>query len=77
MKYNLYFHCSENTAFDIFTAVKYSFFKICIIFNQYFSVFHYIVYNKMHIFHSCENIKNLYFHSSENTRFDIFTGEIL
>ena len=29
----------------------------------------------MHIFHSCENIKNLYFHSSENTRFDIFTGE--
>ena len=26
MKYNLYFHCSENTAFYIFTAVKYSFF---------------------------------------------------
>ena len=41
-----YFHCSENTAFYIFTAVKYSFFKICIIFNQYFSVFHYFVYNK-------------------------------
>ena len=47
MKYNLYFHCSENTAFDIFMAVKYSFFKICIIFNQYFSVFHYFVYNKI------------------------------
>ena len=46
VKYNLYFHCSENTTFDIFTAVKYSFFKICIIFNQYFSVFHYFVYNK-------------------------------
>ena len=29
----------------------------------------------MHIFHSRKNIKNLYFHSSENTRFDIFTGE--
>ena len=43
----LIFHCSENTAFDIFTAVKYSFFKICIIFNQYFSVFHYFVYNKI------------------------------
>ena len=38
----------QNTAFDIFTAVKYSFFKICIIFNQYFSVFHYFVYNKCH-----------------------------
>ena len=49
MKYNLYFHCSENTAFDIFTAVKYSFFKICIIFNQYFSVFHYFVYNKSNL----------------------------
>ena len=49
MKYNLYFHCSENTAFDIFTAVKYSFFKICIIFNQYFSVFQYFVYNKMNM----------------------------
>ena len=47
VKYTLYFHCSENTAFDIFTAVKYSFFKICIIFNQYFSVFHYFVYNKI------------------------------
>ena len=47
MKYNLYFHCSENTAFYIFTAVKYRFFKICIIFNQYFSVFHYFVYNKI------------------------------
>ena len=46
VKYNLYFHCSENTAFYIFTAVKYSFYKICIIFNQYFSVFHYFVYNK-------------------------------
>ena len=46
MKYNLYFHCSENTAFYIFTAVKYSFLKICIIFNKYFSVFHYFVYNK-------------------------------
>ena len=46
MKYNLFFHCSENTTFDIFTAVKYSFFKICIIFNQYFSVFNYFVYNK-------------------------------
>ena len=46
VKYNLYFHCSENTAFYIFTTVKYSFFKICIIFNQYFSVFHYFVYNK-------------------------------
>ena len=45
MKYNLYFHCSENTAFYIFTAVKYSFFIICIIFNHYFSVFHYFVYN--------------------------------
>ena len=50
MKYNLYFHCSENTTFDIFTAVKYSFFEICIIFNQYFSVFHYFVYNKSYIF---------------------------
>ena len=30
----------------------------------------------MHIFHSCENIKkNLYFHSSENTRFDVFMRE--
>ena len=46
VKYNLYFHCSENTAFYIFTAEKYSYFKICIIFNQYFSVFHYFVYNK-------------------------------
>ena len=46
VKYNLYFHCSENTAFYIFTAVKDSFFKICIIFNQYFPVFHYFVYNK-------------------------------
>ena len=46
MKYNLYFHCSENTAFYIFTAVKYSFFKICIILNTYFPVFHYFVYNK-------------------------------
>ena len=27
-------------------AVKYSFFKICIISNQYFSVFYYFVYNK-------------------------------
>ena len=26
VKYNLYFHCSENTAFYIFTAVKHSFF---------------------------------------------------
>ena len=47
MKYNLYFHCSENTAFYIFTAVKYSFLKICIIFKQYFPVFHYFVYNKL------------------------------
>ena len=39
LKYNIYFHCSENTAFYIFTAVKYSFFKICIIFNQYFLYF--------------------------------------
>ena len=46
VKYNLYFHCSENTAFYIFTAVKYSFFKICIIFNLHFPVFHYFVYNK-------------------------------
>ena len=46
VKYNLYFHCSENTAFYIFTTVKYSFFKICIIFNTYFPVFHYFVYNK-------------------------------
>ena len=30
--------------------MKYSFFKICIIFNQYFSVFRYIVYNKMLVF---------------------------
>ena len=52
VKYNLYFHCSENTAFYIFTAVKYSFFKICIIFNQYFSVFHYFVYNKLIYFTS-------------------------
>ena len=29
----------------------------------------------MHIFHSRENIKKLYFHNSENTRFDIFMGE--
>ena len=35
----------ENTT-SIFTAVKYSFFKICIIFNTYFPVFHYFVYNK-------------------------------
>ena len=42
----LIFYCSENTAFYIFTAVKYSFFKICIIFNTYFPVFHYFVYNK-------------------------------
>ena len=47
VKYNLYFHCSENTTFYIFTAVKYSFFKIYIIFNQYFSVFHYFVYNEI------------------------------
>ena len=46
MRYNLYFHCSENTAFYIFTPVKYSFLKICIIFHQYFSVFHYFVYDK-------------------------------
>ena len=26
VKYNLYFHCSENTTFYIFTAVKYSLF---------------------------------------------------
>ena len=47
VKYNLYFHCSENTAFYIFTAVKYRFFKICIIFNTFFPVFHYFVYNKI------------------------------
>ena len=47
MKYNLCFHCSENTAFYIFTAVKYSFMKICNIFKQYFPVFHYFVYNKL------------------------------
>ena len=27
--------------------MKYSLFKICIIFNQYFPVFHYFVYNKL------------------------------
>ena len=43
---NLYFHCSENITFYILTAVKYSFLKICIILNQYFSVFHYFVCNK-------------------------------
>ena len=32
--------------FYIFTAVKYSFFKICIIFNQYFLYFNSFVYNK-------------------------------
>ena len=46
VKYNLYFHGCENTAFYIVTAVKYSFFKICIIFNTCFPVFHYFVYNK-------------------------------
>ena len=49
VKYNIYFHCSENIAFYIFTAVKYSFFKICIISNQYFSLFHYLVYNEKNI----------------------------
>ena len=39
MKYNLYFHCSENTTFDIFTAVKYSFFKICIIYIEDIQIF--------------------------------------
>ena len=34
------------TTFYIFTPVKYSFFKICIIFIQYFPVFHYFIYNK-------------------------------
>ena len=33
-----------NTTFYIFMTVKYNFFIICIIFNQYFSVFHYFVY---------------------------------
>ena len=37
---------SDIQLFYIFTAVKYSFFKICIIFSQYFPVFHYFVYNK-------------------------------
>ena len=37
-----------NTSFFYnFTAVKNSFYKICIIFNQYFPVFHYFVYNKI------------------------------
>ena len=36
VKYHLY----------ISTAVKYSFFKICIISNQYFPVFHYVECNK-------------------------------
>ena len=54
VKYNLNFHCSENTAFYIFTAMKYSFFKICIIFIQYFSVFHYFVYNKRYYYTSRE-----------------------
>ena len=30
--------------------MKYSFFKICIIFNQYFPVFHYFVCNKLFYF---------------------------
>ena len=34
----------RNTAFYVSTAVKYSCLKICIIFNQYFPVFHYFVY---------------------------------
>ena len=47
---NLYFHCSENTTFDSFTAVKYSLFKIYIIFNQYFPVFYCFVYNKKYFY---------------------------
>ena len=43
----LYFHGCEKQLFIIFTAVKYSFFKICIISNQYFPVFHSFVYNKL------------------------------
>ena len=47
IQYNLYFHGCEIQLFYIFTAVKYSFLNICIIFiNQYFLVFHYFVYNK-------------------------------
>ena len=47
MKYNLHFHgCEIQLKFDIFTAEDYSFFEICIIFNQYVPVFHYFVYNK-------------------------------
>ena len=43
----LIFSLQWKYSFYIFTAaVKYSFFKICIIFNQCFSVFHYCVYNK-------------------------------
>ena len=62
MKYNLYFHCSENAAFYIFTAVKYSFLKICIIFNQYFPVFHYFVYNKCQsLSHVMKKNENFFF----------------
>ena len=48
MRYN-------NKTYYIFTAVKYSFLDIFIIFNQYFSVFYYFVYNKSEkcIFHEC------------------------
>ena len=45
MKYNLYFK-----------AVKYSFVKICIIFYQYFPVFHYFVYNK--IIHLAQDLEH-------------------
>ena len=39
MKYNLYFHCSENTAFYIFTAVKYSFFNLINIFLYFITLY--------------------------------------
>ena len=54
---DIHFHLWNTTY--IFTAVKYSFlcfhgceiqlFKICIIFNKYFPVFHYFVYNNVYI----------------------------
>ena len=47
---------AKDIQFHPFSAVKYSFFKICIILNQYLSVFHYFVYNKKFYFFFRESL---------------------
>ena len=60
----LIFSLQWDTTFYLFTAVKYSFFKICIIFNQYFPVLHYFVYNEKDFF-------VIFLHISRSTDLDV------